>query len=151
MRRRLDKNLHRFRPWTQGQINDLGFPEPESSDLSARASPPKFLIPTLRKPRRVGQPQLGGAKGGPARLQNVGGVPFVGLLFAYITGPDLRCISDPDLVPQILDQLNEPLTVARSFHADQHRCSQLLRTAWPRPWHALASARPFLPSPHLTK
>src|SRR5437899_12804537 len=48
------------------------------------------------------------------------------LLFAYITGPDLRCISDPDLVPQILDQLNEPLTVARSFHADQHRCSQLL-------------------------
>jgi len=25
------------------------------------------------------------------------------------------------------------------------------RTAWPRPWHALASARPFLPSPHLTK
>src|SRR5438552_18241562 len=67
MRRRLDKNLHRFRPWTQGQINDLGFPEPESSDLSARASPPKFLIPTLRKPRRVGQPQLGGAKGAPAR------------------------------------------------------------------------------------
>src|SRR5207244_11055610 len=63
----LDKNLHRFRPRTQGQINDLGFPEPESSDLSARASPPKFLIPTLRKPRRVGQPQLGGAKGGPAR------------------------------------------------------------------------------------
>src|SRR5438445_1267174 len=67
VRRGLDKNLHRFRPWTQGQINDLGFPEPESSDLSARASPPKFLIPTLRKPRRVGQPQLGGAKGGPAR------------------------------------------------------------------------------------
>src|SRR5438445_6952202 len=69
VRRGLDKNLHRFRPWTQGQINDLGFPEPESSDLSARASPPKFLIPTLRKPRRVGQPQLGGAKGGPARLR----------------------------------------------------------------------------------
>src|SRR5437899_11816660 len=67
VRRRLDKNLHRFLPWTQGQINDLRFPEPESSDLSARASPPKFLIPTLRKPRRVGQPQLGGAKGGPAR------------------------------------------------------------------------------------
>src|SRR5436305_179331 len=70
VRRRLDKNLHKFRPWTQGQINDLGFPEPESSDLSARASPPKFLIPTLRKPRRVGQPQLGGAKGGPARQRH---------------------------------------------------------------------------------
>ena len=53
VRRRLDENLHRFLPWTQGQINDLGFPEPESSDLSARASPSKFLIPTLRKPRRV--------------------------------------------------------------------------------------------------
>src|SRR5438105_14853060 len=60
------------------------------------------------------------------QLQNVGGVPFVGLLFAYITGPDLRRISDPDLVPQILDQLNEPLTVARRFHADQRRSSQLL-------------------------
>src|SRR5216683_3772438 len=60
------------------------------------------------------------------QFQNVCRVPFVGLLLAHVTGPDLRRISDPDLVPHILDQFDEPLTVTRGLHADQHRCGQLL-------------------------
>jgi len=57
---------------------------------------------------------------------NVIRVPLVRLLLAHITGPDLRRISDPDLVPQILDQFDKPLAVARGLHPDQHRPRQLL-------------------------
>src|SRR5271168_1804110 len=60
------------------------------------------------------------------QFQNVGRVPLVRLLLAHKTSPDLRRISDPDLVPQIFDQLNEPRTVACGFHADQHRRRQPL-------------------------
>src|SRR6266852_2049644 len=55
------------------------------------------------------------------QLQNMRRVPPVRLLLAYVTGPDLRRISDPDLVPQVLDQFDEPLTVARGLHPDQYR------------------------------
>src|SRR5208282_252738 len=58
------------------------------------------------------------------QLQNVGRIPFVRLLFAHVTGPDLRRIPDPDLVPQILHHFNKPLAVARGLHADQHRTRQ---------------------------
>jgi hypothetical protein len=44
----------------------------------------------------------------------------------WATRPDLRRIPDPDLVAQVLNQFDEPLTVARRFHADQHRRRQLL-------------------------
>src|ERR1022692_140015 len=44
----------------------------------------------------------------------------------HVTGPDLCRIPDPDLMPQILDQLDEPLTVTRGLHADQCRRRQLL-------------------------
>src|SRR2546426_133169 len=37
-----------------------------------------------------------------------------------------RRISDPDLMPHVLDQLHEPLTVARGLHTDQQRRRQLL-------------------------
>ena len=60
------------------------------------------------------------------QLQNVGCVPLVGLLLAHVTGPDLRCIPDPDCVPQILYQFHEPLAVARGLHADQRRPGQCL-------------------------
>ncbi len=60
------------------------------------------------------------------QLQNVGCIPLVGLLLAHVTGPNLRCISDPDRMPQVLHQLNEPLAVARGLHADQHRLCPLL-------------------------
>src|ERR1019366_4641331 len=53
-------------------------------------------------------------------------VPLVRLLLAHVTGPDLRRISDPNLVPQVLHQLDEPLAVPRGLHADQHRRRQLL-------------------------
>src|ERR1700683_1158405 len=53
-------------------------------------------------------------------------IPLVRLLLAHVTGPDLRRISDPDLVSQVFHPLNEPLTVARGLHADQHRRRQLL-------------------------
>ena len=59
------------------------------------------------------------------QLQNVGCIPLVRLLLAHVTGPDRGRISDPDLVPQILYQLDEPLAVARRFHADQRRHPQL--------------------------
>ena len=60
------------------------------------------------------------------QLANVLCVPLVGLLLAHVTGPDLRRISDPDLVPQILHQFDEPLTVACRLHANQHRRCQCL-------------------------
>src|SRR5438874_7243600 len=82
--------------------------------------------PTVAGRAARGRASISGEIAPPPAASKCGRRPVVGLLFAYITGPDLRRISDPDLVPQILDQLNEPLTVARSFHADQHRCSQLL-------------------------
>src|SRR5450755_5160948 len=56
----------------------------------------------------------------------MGRVPFVRLLLAHKTGPDLRRISDPDLVSQILHQFQEPLAVARCLDADQCRWRQLL-------------------------
>jgi hypothetical protein len=58
------------------------------------------------------------------QLQNVRRVPLVRLLPAHITGPDLRRIPDPDLVPQILHQFHEPLAVARGLHAHQPRPRQ---------------------------
>jgi hypothetical protein len=54
------------------------------------------------------------------QLANMLRIPLVGFLLAHITGPDLRRISDPDRVPKILDQLDEPLAIARGLHADQH-------------------------------
>src|SRR5207302_9481891 len=45
---------------------------------------------------------------------------------AHVTGPDLRRISDPDLVSQVFDQLDEPLTVARGLQANQRRRRHLL-------------------------
>src|SRR5271156_3057900 len=53
-------------------------------------------------------------------------VALVRLLLAHVAGSDLGCISDPDLMPQILDQFDEPLAVARGLHADQPRRRQLL-------------------------
>src|SRR5438067_2230147 len=69
-------------------------------------------------------------------------VPFVGLLLAHVTGPDLRRVSDPDRVPQIFYQLDKPLAVAGGFHADQRRRRQLLIKAlgFPVAMHQLALA-----------
>src|SRR5450759_5795969 len=53
-------------------------------------------------------------------------VPLVRLLLAHVTGADLRRIPDPDLMAQVLHQLDEPLAVPRGLHADQHRRRQLL-------------------------
>jgi hypothetical protein len=41
----------------------------------------------------------------------MGCIQFVRLLLAHVTGLDLRRIPDPDLMPQVLDQFDEPLTV----------------------------------------
>ena len=81
------------------------------------------------------------------QLQNMRRIPLVRLLLAHIAGPDLRRISDPDLVSQILHQLDEPLAVARRLHANQHRRRQLLdKTSWRRPKHAPTSAPRNSPS-----
>jgi len=50
--------------------------------------------------------------------QNVRRVPLVRLLLAHLAGSHLRRIADPDLVPQILDPLDQPLTVPRGFHTN---------------------------------
>src|ERR1019366_5580443 len=80
------------------------------------------------------------------QLQNVGRIPFVRLLLAHVTGPDLRRIPDPDFVPQVLDQFDEPLAVARGLHADPRRRRQLLieRLGVTRSVHQLLS--PGFPS-----
>src|ERR1039457_845098 len=69
----------------------------------------------------------------------MGRVSFVRLLLAHVTGSDLRCIPDPDLVSQILHQFDEPLAVARGLHANQHRRRQLLieQLGVPRSMHQL--------------
>jgi hypothetical protein len=60
------------------------------------------------------------------QLQDVRRIALVRLLLAHVTGPDLRRIPDQNRVPQILHQLDEPLTVTGRFHADQHRRRHLL-------------------------
>src|ERR1017187_2366123 len=71
----------------------------------------------------------------------MGRVSFVRLLLAHVTGSDLRCIPDPDLVSQILHQFDEPLAVARGLRANQHRRRQLLieQLGVPRSMHQLLS------------
>ncbi len=51
--------------------------------------------------------------------------PF-GKLRTGSAGPDLRCISNPDRMPQVFHQFDEPLAIARGLHADQSWCRQLL-------------------------
>src|SRR5678815_211359 len=60
------------------------------------------------------------------RSQYVSRVPLVRLLLAHVTGSDLRRISDPDRVSQVLHQFQKPLTVARGLHAYQRWGPQLL-------------------------
>jgi hypothetical protein len=47
-------------------------------------------------------------------------------LRAGSTRANLRRVSDPNRVTQIFNQFDEPLTVPRRFHPDQHRRRQLL-------------------------
>ena len=80
------------------------------------------------------------------QLQNVRCIPFVRLLLAHVTGPDLRRISDPDLVPQILPPVRRttgccPWLPCRSAPAPPVAD----KTPWRRPWHAPVSARPVSP------
>jgi len=49
----------------------------------------------------------------------VGGISPVSLLLAHIASTDLGRISNPDFVAQSLQQLDQPLAVATSFHANQ--------------------------------
>jgi len=80
---------------------------------------PQIALLPVRRPQ-PGKPPF------HQQFQNMGGVPFVGLLLAHVTGPDLRRISDPDRVSQVLDQFEKPLTVPRGLHANQRRRPQLL-------------------------
>jgi hypothetical protein len=57
-----------------------------------------------------------------------------------------RCLADPDLVSQVLHQFDEPLAVARGFHADQHRGSQ-----WLIQLLGLPAAVHQLPLPHFSR
>src|SRR5437773_11448781 len=81
------------------------------------------------------------------QLQNVGCVPLVGLLLAHVTGPDLRCIPDPDCVPQIPSVPRTtgccPWPPCRSAPPR----TVLDRTAAPDLRHAPTSALRFLPFP----
>src|ERR1700758_2661516 len=73
-------------------------------------------------------------------------VALVRLLLAHVTGPDLCRISDPDLVPQIFPQFDEPLAVARGLHADKHRRRQCLIEKL-----RIARSMPQLPLPALSR
>src|ERR1700679_1466257 len=53
--------------------------------------------------------------------QNMARVPLVGLLLANVTGPNLCCIPDPQLVPKLLQQQLKPQCIACGFHANQRR------------------------------
>src|SRR5271154_1518080 len=55
------------------------------------------------------------------QLQNVSCIAPVGLLTAHIAGPDLGRIPDPYLMPQPLQQLDEPLAVPARFDPYQRR------------------------------
>jgi hypothetical protein len=62
------------------------------------------------------------------------------LLLPHIAGPNLRRISDPYLVAQTLDQVQEPLAVTACLDPDQRRRRQL-------PIEALGLARPVYQPP----
>src|SRR6202453_2872587 len=55
------------------------------------------------------------------QLQNVASVSLVGLLLANVAGPNLGCISDPQLVAQLLHHQLKPAGITRGFHTNQRR------------------------------
>ena len=78
---------------------------------------PQIAHPRIRSPQPR-KPSL------QQQLQNVRRIALVGLLLAHIAGPNLRRIADPHLVPQLLQQLHKPLTVAAALQANQRRNRQ---------------------------
>src|ERR1700676_1283275 len=57
------------------------------------------------------------------QIQNVLGIATVGLLLPHHQPPNLRRISDPQLVPHLGQHLLEPLRVAYRFYPHSHRLS----------------------------
>ena len=55
------------------------------------------------------------------QLQNVGRVPPVRLLLPHVAGSNLRRIPHPQLVPDLRQQVHQPVAVAGSLHPDQRR------------------------------
>jgi len=56
--------------------------------------------------------------------QHMRRIPQVGLLLAHHAAADLRRISQPQLVPQLLQQALEPRIVSARFHPHPHRPRQ---------------------------
>ena len=59
-----------------------------------------------------------------SKLQKVRRVAPIRLLLAHIAGPNLARIAHPYLMTQLLQQLQEPLTVATTLHTHQARYRQ---------------------------
>src|SRR6202795_3510266 len=71
---------------------------------------------------RAGHPQPG-KPSVDQQIQNMLGIATVGLLLPHHQPPNLRRISDPQLVPHLGQHLLEPLRVAHRFHPHAHRLS----------------------------
>ena len=53
------------------------------------------------------------------QLQDVFSIAAIGLLFPHIAGTNLRCIADPYLMVESLQQSDKPLIIANRFDTDQ--------------------------------
>src|ERR1700674_1081292 len=71
------------------------------------------------------------------QFQNQRRVAPVVFLGAHLTGANLRCISDPHVVPLCRGHFHKPLTVPGGLHPDKSRCGQL-------PIKPLGFSRPML-------
>src|SRR5438876_10580293 len=59
------------------------------------------------------------------QFQNQRRIAPVVLLLPHLASANLRCISDPHVVPQRCGHLHKPLTVPRGLHPDESRRGQL--------------------------
>src|SRR6266849_914197 len=71
------------------------------------------------------------------QFQNQRRVAPVVFLGAHLTGANLRCISDPHVVPLCRGHFHKPLTVPGGLHPDKSSCGQL-------PIKPLGFSRPML-------
>ena len=53
------------------------------------------------------------------------GVPLIRHLLPYATGPDLRCVTHPQFVPDLSQQVHQPMSVSCRLHTDQRRHRKL--------------------------
>jgi hypothetical protein len=112
--------------WQQIAWFDRETGRPGETETGAASGDAKVFYRKVAAPARIGMDATGTNRrrsrcsrlrvrrrgsGFHHQFQNMGCIQFECLLLAHTTGLDLRRIPDPDLMPRVLDQFDEPLTV----------------------------------------